>query len=158
MSYASFDNVNALLNGDLETRNLKQLADVCMAKADAVVDSYLGKVYNTPFTSPYPALVVSLAEDLAIYYLFRTGYFDGIAGNDKETVDGIWDKAIKQMMDIVFGKAVLPDVDPADADSPEVLAQIDSTTREYHAYADIGDERDWVPDSKFIDSIKDSKL
>jgi len=155
VAYADFDNINTLLAGQLGKRIGKILFTRCAAKADAVVNSFMGTIYNIPFTTT-PELVQHLAEEVTLYYLLRTGYFDGVAGNDKETVDKMWDDAIAQLTMIVKGIMTLVDVNPAD-EGGKMSAQIDSTTRIYHPWADIGDERDWVPDVNYIESIEAAK-
>jgi phage gp36-like protein len=155
VAYADFDRVNTLLAGQLKKRIGKLLFTVCSEKADAVVNAFMGTIYDIPFTTT-PALVQHLAEEITLYYLLRTGYFDGVAGNDKEVVDKMWDDAIAQLTMIVKGTMTLPDADPAD-EGGTMGAQIDSTTRIYHPWADIGDERDWVPDANMIEAIEAAK-
>lgn len=154
MAYADLDNVDALLNGDLYKRNLQQLAEVCAGKADAHIDSYLAVVYNTPFTST-PAQVANIAEDLTLYCLLRTGYFDGVAGNDKETADTLKRDAEKALMDIIKAKAKLPDVVPADQGGNEAL--IDSTRADFHPSVDMGSEEDWGVDQDLLDELETEK-
>jgi hypothetical protein len=162
MAYANLDNVDALLNGDLKKRNLNKLAEVCSGKADAYIDGYLAVVYNTPFTVSVgppainaPALVASIAEDLVLYCLLRTGYFDGVAGNDRETMLELKRGVDKTLMDIVKGKAALPDVQDADKGSNEVL--IDSTREQYHPSVDMGPEMDWGVDEDLIEELESER-
>jgi len=153
-NYANLDNVDALLNGDLYKRNLQQLAEVCSGKADAYIDAYLAVVYTTPFNTT-PAQVANIAEDLTLYCLLRTGYFDGVAGNDQETKDDLKRDAQKALMDIVKGKAKLPDVDPANTGGNEAL--IDSTRADYHPSVDMGPEEDWGVDQELLDELEEER-
>lgn len=157
MAYADIGRVDSLLNGEVRKRSFQFLADVCAEKADSIINAYLALVYGVPFTVSTPALVASVAEDLTLYYLLRSGYFDGVAGNDKEMMNALWDEAIATLEKIAKGKITLPDVDPSEATSSQRLAQLDSTTREYHPYADIGDERDWVPSARRLEAVADAK-
>jgi phage gp36-like protein len=157
MAYADIGRVDTLLNGEVRKRTQQRLATVCAAKADSIINAYLALVYGVPFVVSTPALVATIADDITVYYLLRSGYFDGVAGNTKETMDAMWDEAIDMLDKIAKGKIVLPDVDPSEATSTVRLAQIDSSTRTYHPYADIGDEKDWIPSANRLEAVADAK-
>ena len=154
MAYADLGKVNTLMNGQLKKRTYKKLAVVCAEKADGIVDAYVATRFVVPF-SPTPALIESIAQDLTLYYLFRTGFFDGVAGNDKEMIEAIWADAIKQLELIRDGEIELPDADPSNVGAN--AARIASTRGEFHSSMDMGDERDWGPDKDLIEQIEDEK-
>jgi phage gp36-like protein len=157
MAYADLNNVNSMLNGEVSKRTQQRLAEVCATKADSIINAYLAMIYGVPFVVSTPALVASIAEDLTAYYLLRTSYFEGVAGNDKDTVNNYWDESIKMLEGIAKGKITLHDVDPSEATSLQRLAQVDSTTRNYHSYADIGDEKDWIPSVNRLEDVATAK-
>jgi len=154
MAYADLDKVDTLLNGDLYNRNLQELGETCAAKADAIVDAYVSNRYNVPFTTT-PALIASIAQDITIFYLMRTGYFDGIAGNDKETAKEFYDMAIKDLEKIRDGDMDLPDVDPADVGTN--VNRIASTREDYHPSVDMGSELDWGVDEDLEEKLENDK-
>lgn len=154
MAYADLDKVDTLLNGDLYNRNLQELGETCAAKADAKIDAYVSNRYTVPFTV-VPEMIASIAQDITIYYLLRTGYFDGIAGNDKETAKEFYDLAIKDLEKIRDGEMNLPDVDPSNTGAN--AARIASTRGDYHPSMDMGSELDWGTDEDLIEKLEDEK-
>lgn len=84
-----------------------------IARADAIIDSYLGLVCPVPLSSA-PADVVELSVDIAVYTLFSR----------KENVPKFriarYDDAMKRLREISEGKAVIGNngtVDQSDSDS-----------------------------------------
>lgn len=154
MSYAIFGDVDQLLDTNFQKTAPKALFEICARKADSVIDARLGSIYDTPFTTT-PALVQNIAEDLTLYYLLRSNYFAGVAGNDEEMRRELWKTTMALLDDIVSGETILPDVDPADANKR--LGQIDSTHEQYHPSMDMGDERLWGPDKDWLEIIEDER-
>ena len=72
-----------------------------IAKADALIDSYIGSVEETPLTTVAP-IIKQHSVTIAIYYLYsrRSAIPESRAQNYKD--------AVKNLQDIADGKAVLP--------------------------------------------------
>lgn len=155
MAYADFTKVSTLLDGEVKKRPPKYLFTTCSAKADAVVDSALGGQYTTPFTAPTPPLVEHIAQDLTIYYLLRSNYYAGVAGNDEETRRQYWEDAMDLIKGILKGMFTLPGVDPADADKR--LGQISSTREDFHPSIDMGPADQWGPDKDLLEDLANEK-
>lgn len=152
MAYADVTKVDLLLNGEVKKRHLAGLVDVCMAKADSLIDAYVVSRYTVPLVPPIPALIQNIAQDLTLYYLLRTGYFDGVAGNDKATTDKLWEDAMDLLKQIAKGSISIPGVSASgDANI------ISSTTEDYVPIFDVGSEIDWVPDPDLLEDIKNEK-
>ena len=84
-----------------------------IARADAVIDSFVGMVTSVPLASP-PPVIVELSVDIAVYTLFSR----------KENVPKFriarYDDAMKRLREISEGKAVIGSdgtVDQSDSDS-----------------------------------------
>lgn len=84
-----------------------------LTDADELIDSYVGKRYDLPLTTPPPRLV-KIAADLARFYLYE----DRVT----EAVQNAHDTALAFLKDVSAGRAVL-DVggdEPASVAGPEV--------------------------------------
>lgn len=154
MAYASFQDVDQLLDTNFQKRCPKALFEICARKADSIIDARLASIYDTPFTTT-PALVQNIAEDLTLYYILRSNYFAGVAGNDEEMRRELWKTTMALLDDIVSGETILPDVDPSDANKR--LEQIGSTHEDYHPAIDMGDERLWGPDEDMVEIDEDER-
>jgi phage gp36-like protein len=155
MAYADVTKVDLLLNGEVKKRHLAGLVDVCMAKADSLIDSHIANRFTVPLLPPIPAIIQNIAQDLTLYYLLRTGYFDGVAGNDKATTDKLWDDAMELLKKIADGDISVPDVDPGAVTGDAAL--ITSNNENYTPIFDVGDEKEWVADPDLLDDIKSEK-
>lgn len=81
MSYSSISSLAnefstaelAKLSGDSSATAInEERINAFIAKADTVIDSFLGNCYSVPFVGAPPALIVSISADLAVYYLFQS--------------------------------------------------------------------------------------
>lgn len=96
MSYAAQTDLEAAFGAteilQLADRNQDAVADpgviaAALARADSVIDGYLGGRYAVPLTAPYPPVIVATACDLARYWLYdnaatervREGFEDALA-------------------------------------------------------------------------------
>jgi phage gp36-like protein len=156
MAYADLTSVDTILNHQIKARQLKRLFNIAARKADSIIDAKLGVLFDTPFTTT-PALVRNIAEDLTAYYLLRSKYFAGVAGNDEESRREYWDDAMRLLKGIIEGDIILPDVDPAD-ESGRRAALIDSTNREYHPVFDVGPADQWTPDADYLVVLANEKI
>jgi len=158
MSYATRDNLDALTGNNATRAIPRRLVDRCMAKADAVVDGKLGVLYGVPFGTPYPALIVSIAEELTLYYLYTFTAFAGVAGNTDEARRELYQSAMDMLDKIVSGDIVLTDVTVASsAGYGTRYSQISSNTEDYHPIFDLDDPVDWDIDDDQLTSIEDGR-
>lgn len=95
-------------------------ADDVIADASALVDGYLGSLYQLPLSEPAPALVVSLVADVARYRLW-----DDRAPSE---VRRRYEDAIATLKDIAKGAIKLPAA-PGATPTVENLGIIASTSR-----------------------------
>lgn len=70
-----------------------------LARADSVIDGYLGGRYALPLATPYPPVIVATACDLARYWLY-----DNAA---TERVREGFEDAINWLKDVAAGKVLL---------------------------------------------------
>lgn len=152
MAYADIGKVDQLLNGEVKKRHLATLVDICAAKADALIDSYIASRVTLPLVAPYPPIIQHVAQDLTLYYLLRTGFFDGVAGNDKATTDKLWEDCMDLLGKLKDGDIEIPGTGTITDED-----QISSTTEDYTPVFDMGDDTDFVVDPDLLEDIKDSK-
>jgi len=159
MSYASKDNIDALTGGTTSRRVTRRLLDRCLARADAMIDARLYSLYSVPFASPYPDLIVQIAEDLTLYYLYTFTAFSGVAGNTDEARRELWESAMDTLDLIVNGDILLPDVTASGSGSSGArrLSLLTSTTEDYQSVFDMDDEKEWEVDSDLLNDIDDRR-
>lgn len=76
--------------------------------ATAIIDSKLFQVYTLPI-SPTPGILLRIAVDLAIYFIYRNRFDNKVP----EEVKASYDEAIKQLDKIKSGEELLPGVTKA---------------------------------------------
>lgn len=82
-------------NGVLDTG----VVEAALARADAVIDSYLASRYSTPISDTVPVAILNIALDLARYWLY-----DDAA---PERVQDAYTEAVAWLKDVATGKVVL---------------------------------------------------
>ena len=118
------------LTDDNDTGQINQtVVNECIARGDAIINSYCSARYIIPFAAPAPDVIRMLSEDLAIYNLY--------ARRGEEIPDSVGEKyknAIAQLRDISKGLIDLGLSDAADAaiQEPDVSGSFpDATTRTF---------------------------
>lgn len=125
-----------------------------MARADALIDSMITRRYATPIV-PTPPLLSSLAEDITVYFTYRSFYTqDNI--NRNEYFEELKNTALEMLKDIRDGKIDLVDstggiIEERTTDSTSGV--LDSTTKDYQPFFDIDDEFKWKFDTDLIDDL-----
>jgi phage gp36-like protein len=93
-----------------------------IAKAEAEVDSYLGTRYAVPL-SPVPAMVKSLAQDLALYHLYSRRSVAPSVRRQKY-VD-----ALAFLKEVAAGRALIEGADGEPPAAKREVADLESATR-----------------------------
>ena len=158
MAYADKDNLDALTTGELFKFMDMRLIDRCLAKADALINARLGQLYGVPFAAPYPALVESIAENLALYYIYTSGFFSHKGPKLDEIRKELWEEAMNLLDKIIDGELVLTDVTlPSSASDGTRLGKITSTHSDYTPVFDVDDDVNWDVDDDLLDAIDDDR-
>lgn len=101
------------------------IVERAIADADAIVNSYLRKVFSVPLDPPIPDIVRKLSVDLSIYNLFarRAAHFD-----TPEWLIKKHDDSFSMLRAINRGEIDL-DVEPPPANSAAQVASVNYPTR-----------------------------
>ncbi|MDN5619237.1 MAG: DUF1320 domain-containing protein [Psychrobacter sp.] len=140
MSYAAVTDLELRLGKQtvIELTNPKQrsdsinvpVAEAAIADGTGIIDSYIGQRVSLPLAI-VPALVKTLAIDLAVYYLKVKL---GNTGKSDNATTKLYDDAIKHLERFAKGDTSLglsiPDDDPTD-DAPSHHADISSEDRQF---------------------------
>lgn len=160
MAYSSISSILLILPGLPQTTSVAGYSETAAAvnrhitRADALIDSKIGKRYPVPI-SPTPPLLGALSEDIVVYYSYRsfytqdntnrTDYFDELRDNAFKTLDEIRDGKI----DIVDSTGALI----AERTSESSIGILDSTNKDYQPFFDVDDEFNWKFDSDLLDDL-----
>ncbi len=106
----------------------QEVVNECIARGDALINSYCSARYIIPFAPPIPDVIRMLSEDLAIYHLYaRRG--EEIPGSTGDK----YKNAIGQLRDISKGLVDLGLADAAEAavQEPDITNTADVTNRTF---------------------------
>jgi phage gp36-like protein len=109
MSYTSPAKVKGILRklpNSVTDEEIQQHID----KADALIDSYLGEVYSTPF-NPVPKLIEHIATDLSVFFLAES-LFSSNQPNLDEYQETRYERSIKLLEMILDGELSLGNDNP----------------------------------------------
>jgi phage gp36-like protein len=125
-------------------------ADVLLhiAKADALINSFVGAVYALPFATT-PPLVASLSAEITAYYVMRT-QFTRDAINSSEYLKE-FEKAMKILEDIRDGKLLLFNASNVELGKSGNI--IKSNNQDYNPTFDMADTLDQNVDARLIKDI-----
>ena len=158
MAYATKANLDALMNEELYKHIDMRLVDRCAAKADAIINARLGQLYGVPFATPYPALVVNVAENLTLYYIYTSAFFKGKPQSVNEIRRELWDDSMDMLDKILSGDFVLTDVTlPASAVAGTRTARMTSTTSSYTPVFDLDNPIEWEVDEARLDDTETAR-
>lgn len=122
---------------------------IFIAKADALIDSYLSNIYTTPFVTT-PALIKSLSIDITCYYLLRTSYTNDRVEEKNSWVIEWYTKAIDMLKKLASKEISLG------ANYLSTSSVITSSDENYTPIFDIDDVEDWKrSDSRLEDIFND---
>lgn len=139
-----------LLMGDPPEREVpSRLITVAQRKAASIINDALKNIYTTPFESPYPEMVVSWEEDIAIYYISRTKFFAATTGISIDLVQEHFDKAMSGIKKAMKRELKLTGATP--------YQRIHSATLRDHRIFDTLDELEWGPDCDLQDRLRDER-
>jgi phage gp36-like protein len=104
MSYTSPEKIKGIMRklpNSVTDQDIQQHID----KADALIDSYLGEVYSTPF-NPVPKLIENISTDLSIFFLAES-LFSSNQPNLDEYQGKRYERSIKLLEMIIAGELSL---------------------------------------------------
>jgi phage gp36-like protein len=121
-----------------------------IAKADALIDSYLANVYTVPFTTT-PAIINSLSVDIACYYLLRTTYTNDRVEEKNSWVIEWYNKALEILKKLAnkemsLGTAYVP-----------TSSIVSSTDENYTSTFDIDNVEDWKRSEQRLEDIANDR-
>jgi len=150
MSYGNDNRVKRLFWDFSEMEVSGDLLTDCRLKADSQIDATLFRAYpgNVPFSSPYPAIINALSDDLTIWYIMRSK-FRATVPLSAGAKEDYWEKPIKLLEDLQNRKIDIPELSHQD----EVI----SDTSEYPVISDLDDEENWKVSSERLDDVAGEK-
>jgi phage gp36-like protein len=150
MAYSTAANVKVvLLNVASYTFDDTAIA-AFIAKADALIDSYLANVYTVPFATT-PTLINSLSVDLTCYYLLRTTYTNDRVEEKDSWVIEWYTKAIETLKKLANGELSLG------SSYIKATDLITSSDENYTSTFDIDDVEEWKMSTQRLEDISDAR-
>lgn len=137
------------------------VVDRQITRAEGYVNGKLAQRYEVPFTSTsVPPLVVTLTEDIATFYCFRSFFtqdnqnYSGYLDNFKDANDTL--KEIqKGDIDLIDPSGNLVSEREISAGSDD--ADISSNVTDKQPFFDVDDAEDWDFNSDLLDDIRDKR-
>ena len=120
-------------------------------RADATIDSYVGRRYSIPF-SPTPPKIQEISIRLSAYYALQAK-FTRDNHNTNDWVEGVGEDAIRDLELIRDRKIDLVDEAGAVLTERTASTRITSNTEDYQPFADVDDIGSWNVSSARVGRI-----
>lgn len=118
------------------------LIDSHATRASQLIDGYLAKRYSVPF-SPVPPAIITIAEDITLYYTLRSLYGEAQAQEIRRDVRDLYEDSIQYLIDIRDGKQDLVATSGALLTESGSTDKIYSSTENHPTFFNIDDELNW---------------
>lgn len=151
-TYGSSGDVRLILGNPTETEVSATILGLERTHATNLVDGYLEKAYpsKVPFTGDVPALVDSLTNDIAVYYIKRDTH-PGPLPLSEDVKAEYWERPIETLEKIAKRELELPELTSGLTD------RIESNRSAYTPIFDVDNIESAVVDEDLLDDVEDAR-